>query len=268
MLRSPASHDRRRHRSADHLRGLGEIGLGSSGRPGPDVNSPGARVAVLAQGSSNYASVYLGIPAAGRVIVPLNTRYTEEELRAACHDCEPTLLLTDRDPASLTNLAPMVLSIDFFRDDGDPGDGALARTDVPHEDDPAAIFYTGGTTDRAKGVVLSHRNKLADALSFIIGLSLTAEDRWLVMSPMFHAAGSYNVVPCVWVGALQVFLPRFDVDAALRAIERHRITMTFGVPSMLNALVEAQERLRVDTSSLRLLGHGARPQHDPCWRGS
>jgi len=79
------------------------------------------------------------------------------------------------------------------------------------------------------------------------------------MSPMFHAAGSFNVIPCVWSGARQVFLPRFDAVAALRAIERHGVTITFGVPTMLAALVEAQRELQADLSSLRLLGHGGAP---------
>ena len=95
------------------------------------------------------------------------------------------------------------------------------------------MFYTGGTTDRAKGVVLSHRSKLSDALSLITSVDLRYEDRWLVMSPMFHAAGSFNILPCVWVGSTQYFLPRFDAEAALRAIETYRLTITFGVPTML-----------------------------------
>ena len=218
---------------------------------------PGGRVAVLADGSARYSALYLGIPISGCVIAPLNTRYTIDELEAACRDCEPSLLLTDRQTGELDHLATTVMSIhDFFRAPCAAGDAPRSE---PREGDPAAIFYTGGTTDRAKGVLLSHRNKIADALSFISGFSLTSEDRWLVMSPMFHAAGSFNVVPCVWMGASQIFLERFDAADVLRAIERYRITMSFGVPTMLHALVKAQERIGADTSSLRLLGHGGAP---------
>ena len=167
----------------------------------------GERVAVLAQGGSRYAELYLGIPAAGRVVVPLNTRYTRDELEAACRDCTPLLLFADRMYEQLaTGLADAVIFLD------DDFDSRLARahesvTRDVGENEPAAIFYTGGTTDRAKGVCLSHRNKLADAQSLIIELELREEDRWLVMSPMFHAAGSFNVLPCVWVGALGVPTP-------------------------------------------------------------
>jgi long-chain acyl-CoA synthetase len=242
------------------FRDVGAVAAGSAWALERLGVGPGERVALLADGSPAYALSYLGIPAAGRVVVPVNTRSTHAELEAAMADCRPSLLITDRAPDGLRGLAPCVASIDdvvlTMHRSAAPMEETTGR---PSEDDPAAIFYTGGTTDRAKGVVMTHRNKLADALSLIAGLGLTDEDSWLVMSPMFHAAGSFNVIPCLWVGATQVFLPRFDPATVLRAIEQHRTTITFGVPTMLHALVEAQEELSADVSSLRLLGHGGAP---------
>ena len=192
----------------------------------------GERVAVLAEGSPRYAELYQAVPMGGFVLVTLNSRYTLAELEAACNDCAPRVLFTDRAAEGVASLAPLVLPM------GPELDGMLVDPPTPtrwevDEDDPAVVFYTGGTTDRAKGVVLSHRSKLADALSLITSVDLHHEDRWLVMSPMFHAAGSFNILPCVWVGSTQYFLPRFDADAALRAIESYRLTITFGVPTML-----------------------------------
>ena len=219
----------------------------------------GGRVAVHADSCQRYAWLYAAIPAAGRVIVPLNTRYTATELGAAWQDCSPSLLFTDR-PAEATaaGLATSFLPIDQQLDallDA----AAVPRFTTVRESEIAAIFYTGGTTDRAKGVALTHRNKLADAQSLIIELSLAPDDVWLVMSPMFHAAGSFNVLPCVWRGALQVFLPRFAPPAVLAAVERFKVSITFGVPTMLDALAEAQLDTRCDVSSLRLIGHGGAP---------
>lgn len=219
---------------------------------------PGDRVAVLAEGSTSYAELYQAVPMGGYVLVTLNSRYTRSELEAACLDCSPQVLFTDRTEAEVGQLAPRILPMDERLDElleGVPN----ARTCAVDEADDAVVFYTGGTTDRAKGVVLSHRAKLADAMSLIVSVDLTGEDRWLVMSPMFHAAGSFNILPCVWVGASQFFLPRFDAEAALRAIEKYRLTITFGVPTMFQALAETQRRIGVDTSSLRLLGHGGAP---------
>jgi long-chain acyl-CoA synthetase len=218
----------------------------------------GDRVAVLAEGSPRYAELYQAVPMGGFVLVTLNSRYTLAELEAACNDCAPGVLFTDRAAEGVASLAPLVLPM------GPDLDGMLVDAPSPtlseiDENDPAVVFYTGGTTDRAKGVVLSHRSKLADALSLITSVDLRHEDRWLVMSPMFHAAGSFNILPCVWVGSTQYFLPRFDAEAALRAIESYRLTITFGVPTMLQALAAAQQRLGADVSSLRLLGHGGAP---------
>jgi long-chain acyl-CoA synthetase len=219
---------------------------------------PGDRVAVLAEGSPTYAELYQAVPMGGFVLVTLNSRYTLPELEAACNDCAPRILFTDRPEDEVASLAPMVQPMDERFDD--------LLLDVPafsprtiDETEPAVVFYTGGTTDRAKGVVLSHRSKLADATSLITSVDLRQDDRWLVMSPMFHAAGSFNILPCVWVGATQYFLPRFNAEAALQAIEKYQLTITFGVPTMLQALAEAQARVGVDTSSLRLLGHGGAP---------
>jgi len=218
----------------------------------------GDRVAVLAEGSPGYAELYQAVPMGGFVLVTLNSRYTLPELEAACNDCAPLVLFTDRSPEGLASLAPLILPMGPGLDSKLLGLPTSTNSEID-EDDPAVVFYTGGTTDRAKGVVLSHRSKLADAMSLITSVDLHHEDRWLVMSPMFHAAGSFNILPCVWVGSTQYFLPRFDAEAALRAIETHRLTITFGVPTMLQALADAQRRIGADVSSLRLLGHGGAP---------
>ena len=219
---------------------------------------PGDRVAVLAEGSPCYAELYQAVPTGGFVLVTLNSRYTVPELEAACGDCTPRILFTDRSDEEVASLAPRILPM------GEGLDKLLHATPTPtavaiDETAPAVVFYTGGTTDRAKGVVLSHRSKLADATSLITSVDLRQDDRWLVMSPMFHAAGSFNILPCVWVGATQYFLPRFDAEAALRAIEEFELTITFGVPTMLQALADAQQRIGANVSSLRLLGHGGAP---------
>jgi long-chain acyl-CoA synthetase len=218
----------------------------------------GDRVAVLAEGSPRYAELYQAVPMGGFVLVTLNSRYTLPELEAASNDCAPRVLFTDRSPEELASLAPLILPMGPDLDVMLPNPPSSAYAEID-EDDPAVIFYTGGTTDRAKGVALSHRSKLADAMSLITSVDLRCEDRWLVMSPMFHAAGSFNILPCVWVGSTQYFLPRFDAEAALRAIEAYRLTITFGVPTMLSALADAQRRIGADVSSLRLLGHGGAP---------
>jgi long-chain acyl-CoA synthetase len=76
---------------------------------------------------------------------------------------------------------------------------------------------------------------------------------------MFHAAGTFHALLCLWVGARQVILPGFDAAQVLDSIERERATVLFGVPTMLAAMLEEQRVRRRDLSSLRLLGFGAAP---------
>ena len=76
---------------------------------------------------------------------------------------------------------------------------------------------------------------------------------------MFHAAGSNGILAAIWQGSLQVPLGTFDPAAVLDLIEKHRINITLGVPSMLAAMAEEQHANPRDTSSLQVLTHGGSP---------
>jgi long-chain acyl-CoA synthetase len=131
-------------------------------------------------------------------------------------------------------------------------------TDVV-ETDLAGLFYTGGTTGAAKGVMLTHRNLLANTWSLFTWSRLVPDDRWLVVAPLFHAAGSLAVLGSVWLGARQVIVPAFDPSDVLDTIERESITATLLVPTMLAAATDEQLARPRDVGSLRLLSHGASP---------
>ncbi len=89
----------------------------------------------------------------------------------------------------------------------------------------AGLFYTGGTTGAAKGVMLTHRNLIANALHFQAFYPFRPDMCWLIAAPLFHAAGSIAVLPTVWAGGRQVVLPAFDAGGGARphrAPWRHR----------------------------------------------
>src|SRR3954467_14850175 len=125
------------------------------------------------------------------------------------------------------------------------------------ENAPAAISYTGGTTGTPKGVMLSHRNLLSNALHNLAVTGHAKEDRWLHVCPMFHVAGTSNVFACTWAGARQTILPRFDARTVLSTIERERISHTVFVPTMLAMLLEHADG--ADMSSVRHLQYAASP---------
>jgi acyl-CoA synthetase (AMP-forming)/AMP-acid ligase II len=234
----------RSHRLACGLRALGL--------------KPGDRVALLSVNSHRYIEAFFGLPAHGLILVPLNTRLAMPELQSIVRDCQPRVLLTDRDPGALGAMFERVISI--------PGDyenvletAQLSAAPDVAEESVATLFYTGGTTGLPKGVMLTHRNLIANAFHKTIACSLTESEVFLAAPAMFHVAGVAPLVGLVWLGASSVVLPSFDPERCLDAIARHRITLMIPVPTMLGAMIAAQRQKPRDVSSLRLVGHAGSP---------
>jgi long-chain acyl-CoA synthetase len=228
----------------------------------------GDRVAVLALNCHRYVEAYVAVPAGGMVVVPLNTRLATPELRAILADAGARVLLTDRDPATVAELADLVEHVVTVPDGydqlvaaADPaGLGEMGELgEGVDEDDLAALFYTGGTTGRSKGVMLTHRNLVANAFHKTLACRLTRDDALLAIGPLFHVAGTAPLLGLIWLGAATVMLPTFSPGGALDLIERHGVTVTMPVPTMVAALVDEQRARPRDVSSLRLLGHAGSP---------
>jgi long-chain acyl-CoA synthetase len=193
------------------------------------------------------------------LLVPLNARHTAGELRYALEDSGAKVLFTTREADDIRGTVEHVFDLDG-------GYEALIAgaepVDFPEDLDEATVaglFYTGGTTGAAKGVMLTHRNLIANALHFQAVLQFTPDTRWLIIAPLFHAAGSIAVLPTVWNAGTLVTLPAFDPARALDLIEEHGITDTLVVPTMLAAMNEEQLARPRDVSSLKSISHGGSP---------
>jgi long-chain acyl-CoA synthetase len=223
---------------------------------------PGARVAILAENSYQYGEIFLSLPAAGFVVVPINIRHHPQEIAAALEDAAPQLLFADE--VGHVAMVGVHSEVPIVRLGTDYEALLAASGAAPIEagvdrDSPAAVFFTGGTTGRSKGVVLTHRNCLAVAAAMLVTMRVDADDRWLINGPMFHASGSFGLLGCTWAGATQIVLPRFEVGAAMQTIARERVTVMFGVPIMLARMITLLEQTPLDVSSLRFIGHGGAP---------
>jgi long-chain acyl-CoA synthetase len=227
----------------------------------------GGRVGVLAANSLAHLELFLGVPSAGRVVVSLNTRLAADELVALARDARLSLLVADAPNAETARaiaaaagcrLLTAGAEYDAWRDAAPAPAGAAAAT-AGGPGALAAISYTGGTTGRPKGVMLSHGNLLANARHNVMATGHAPEDRWLHVCPMFHVAGTANVVAATWAGSGQVILPRFDAAAVLEAIEAYRITHTTLVPTMLGMLLDHPAIDSTDLSSLVHLQYAASP---------
>jgi fatty-acyl-CoA synthase len=130
----------------------------------------------------------------------------------------------------------------------------------PHvePEDISALAYTGGTTGKPKGVMNTYRGSAAMAQIMVSEWQWPEEVRHLVCTPLSHA-GSSLFVPLLLRGGSMVVVPGFEAGAVLEAIERHRITTTMLVPSMIYALLDHPRFAQTDLSSLQTVFYGASP---------
>jgi long-chain acyl-CoA synthetase len=216
----------------------------------------GDRVAVVGRNCHRYLELYQAVPGAGMALVPLNQRHTAAELGYALQDSGARVLFVASGIEYPDGIVEHVIDLD-------EGYEALLAAAEPADfperlaaETMAGLFYTGGTTGASKGVILTHRNICANALHFQAEFAFRPDTCWLVAAPLFHAAGSFAVLPTVWHAGCQVPLPVFDPAAALDLIESRRVTATLLVPTMLAAIADEQLARPRDVSSMRLLSHG------------
>ena len=225
--------------------------------------APGDRVGVISLNSDRYLELYLGVPAAGFVLVPVNSRLAPAEMRAILADAGVSVLFADADYPGAADLKQILTLPGDYEDliaaAGQADEAREADEARPAENDLAALFYTSGTTGAAKGAMHTHRSLVASALHFMATWPFDRQTRWLVASPMFHTGGIIGTLATVWAGGTHVIMPRFDPDLALDLIEREAVTHTLLVPTMLAAAAGAQLARPRKVSSLRYLSHGASP---------
>src|SRR3954462_2779029 len=219
----------------------------------------GERVAIVSPNCHRYLEVYQAVPGAGMVLVPLNHRHTDAELRYALEDSGTKVLFSGRPVADAPPCVEHVVEI------GEPYEALLASAvpaafpDEVVETDLAGLFYTGGTTGAAKGVMLTHRNLVANATHMQMCWPFTPDTCWLVVAPLFHAAGSIAGLSTGWNAGRHVLLGAFELGAVLDLIERERVTATLVVPSMLAAINEEQLARPRDVYSLELVSFCGAP---------
>jgi long-chain acyl-CoA synthetase len=216
-------------------------------------------VAVVAKNSHRYLELYQAVPGAGLVLVPLNHRHADAELRYALEDSSARVLFADRAVGDLPACVEHVIDAADGHEDLIAGAAPADFPDDVAEDDLAGIFYTGGTTGGAKGVMLRHRSLVSNALHLQAVLPFEPETCFLLVAPMFHLAGTLAVLPTVWHAGRQVVMRAFDPAAALDLIAAETVTATQVVPSMLAAMCDEQLERPRDVSSLQYLTFGGAP---------
>ncbi len=230
------------------------------------------RLAILALNSDRYLEAYLATAWAGAVIVPLNIRWNGKENEDALRDCRPKALLFDKTFAPVAvALGQALPGIELvYADDGEPPGGALSYEGLIARNEPVAdamraggdlsgIFYTGGTTGRSKGVMLSHANLMANAFNSLAEFPASGTRAYLHVAPMFHLANAGAMYSLLLRGGVNVMIPAFTPEGILAIVEKERVTDTVLVPTMIQMLVDHPKFASYDLSSLIRITYGASP---------
>ncbi|ACF02220.1 AMP-dependent synthetase and ligase [Rhodopseudomonas palustris TIE-1] len=232
----------------------------------------GERVAILSLNSDRYLEMYLAAGWCGGVIVPLNIRWSALENEDALKDCRAVALVVDKafaaTGAALAQAMPSMALI--YADDGDVPAGMqsyedLIATHAPIPDamrkaeDLAGIFYTGGTTGRSKGVMLSHGNLMANALNALGEGLFPGTSVYLHAAPMFHLANGAAMYSLLLSGGSNVMIPSFTPEGVMQAMQNDRVTDVLLVPTMIQMFVDHPALKNYDLSSLKNIVYGASP---------
>lgn len=242
----------------------------------------GDRIAFLSTNCHRLLEAYYGVLEAGCVLLPLNIRLAPQELALVLNDAGARFLFFEQQFSPLVEaFCPSASSLEtFVLLDGDPHSNSLAaltyerllagsapfQRDIMQtdEDSVAELFYTSGTSDRPKGVMLTHRNIYLHALSVIasgqtsrsIAGHTCCETVHLHTIPLFHANGWGTAHSLTLLGGTHIMLHHFSPAEVFRLIERERVWCCALVPTMAAALVNSSEREKYDLSSLRSITIG------------
>jgi acyl-CoA synthetase (AMP-forming)/AMP-acid ligase II len=228
-------------------------------------------VAVFCPNTPWYPVVFHGIAAAGCVMSPINSLYTPDEIAFQLKDSGAKILITislflDRakEAAEKSPVDEIVVL------DGAEGhanlfdllgaDAPSVSVDIDPANDLVTLPYSSGTTGLPKGVMLTHRNLVANVAQTRPMIDLQADEKIIAVLPFFHIYGLTVLMNqgLQW-GATVVTLPRFDLEDFLRTIQEYKITRAFVAPPILVAFAKHPMIDQYDLSSLRSILSGAAP---------
>jgi HIP---CoA ligase len=206
----------------------------------------GDRVAVWAPNSAEWIIAAFGLLTAGGVLVPVNTRFKPEEAgdiitRSAVKAVLVQKGFLGQDFTPPAGIPVIDLKSDFLSS-GSPFERAVSGTDI------SDIIFTSGTTGRPKGAMMNHRQTLRMYEEWATLADLRHGDRYLMINPYFHTFGlKAGLITSFLRGATMLPVAVFDVDVVVNLIERERITMLPGPPTLYHSLLTVRDKAKLST---------------------
>ncbi|MDT5185009.1 MAG: HIP---CoA ligase [Mycobacterium sp.] len=209
----------------------------------------GDRVALWAPNSAEWIIAAFGIMTAGGVLVPVNTRFRAEEAADVVSSSGAKAVMVQKgflgQDFSAAQVALDVPTIDLQSDF--LGSGSPFECDVDGED-VSDVIYTSGTTGRPKGAMMNHRQTLRMYEEWATLADLRQGDRYLMINPYFHTFGlKAGLIASFLRCATMLPVAVFDVDRVVELIERERITMLPGPPTLYHSLLTVADKGRLAT---------------------
>jgi acyl-CoA synthetase (AMP-forming)/AMP-acid ligase II len=230
-------------------------------------------VGILSPNTPYYAVVFHGILRAGATATTINALYTANEVASQLSDAGAKMLFTVS--VLLPNAWPAAQQIGLSADDVVVLDGAEGHPALPSllastgpvpevtidpAEDIAVLPYSSGTTGKAKGVMLTHRNLVANIVQSDPIIRIGGSTRILAVLPFFHIYGMQVLMNNgLYVGATVVTMPRFDLPEFLRVIAEHRTDRVYIAPPVAVALAKHPLVDQFDLSAIDTIFSGAAP---------
>jgi long-chain acyl-CoA synthetase len=241
----------------------------------------GDRIAIMLPNCPQYVISYYGILGAGGIITQVNPMSVERELEYILNDSgAETIVVFDafyprvKSVQSRTNLKNIIVvsfqpaGQDLAPDRGfdqflSEGNGKVTPVKIEPEHDVAVLQYTGGTTGRSKGAMLTHRNIVANVLQcyeFFKHEFEFGKERCLTVIPLFHVFGMTSCMNLsIFTGAESIMLPRFDLEEVMTTIKTEQPTSFPGVPTMYVAITNHPRAEEYGLNSIRTCNSGSAP---------
>jgi len=236
---------------------------------------PGDRIGIMLPNVPYFAIAYYGVLRAGMTVVPMNVLLKGREVSFYLEDPEARLCFAWHDFMEAAQEGAESSGCEVVAVKPGEFEQLLGEQDPEHDlvdrddSDTAVILYTSGTTGKPKGAELTHANlhKNVEVAAETLA-ELTPDDMLLGALPLFHSFGQTCGLNCsTYIGSTMSLIPRFDPAKALEIIQRDKVTVFQGVPTMFGAMLNHEGREEYDVSSLRLCMSGGSAMPGEVQRG-
>jgi len=227
-------------------------------------------MAIMAPNLPEYPIAFLGVAAVGGINTTLNPLYTADEIAFQLRDSKARFLLTvppliekAKEAAAKSSVKEIIV---FGEAEGAVSfasllaGGVAPETHIDPEEDLVALPYSSGTTGFSKGVMLTHRNLVANLVQAGSVIRIGEDEKIIAVLPFFHIYGMTVIMNhSLYRGATLVSMPRFELEPCLQAVQDHKVTRFFLVPPIVVLLAKHPAIDKYDLSSVKRAFSGAAP---------